>query len=59
MIDLLRSYKIMKETTKSFVEAKVDVIEFDSTEVVTASGDLPSAEQDVVVPDSGTWTPHI
>ena len=49
----------MKETTKSFVEAKVDVIEFDSTEVVTASGDLPSAEQDVVVPDSGTWTPHI
>lgn len=49
----------METKTKQFVEAKIDVIELDSTEVITASGDQPETEQDVVVPDSGTWTPHI
>lgn len=55
----LRSFKIMETKTKQFVEAKIDVIELDSTEVITSSGDQPGTEQDVVVPDSGTWTPHI
>ena len=49
----------MEKRTKLFVEAKIDVIELDSTEVITSSGDQPGNEQDVVVPDSGTWTPHI
>ena len=49
----------MVKGTKLFVEAKIDVIELDSAEVITTSGDQPGTEQDVVVPDSGTWTPHI
>ena len=49
----------METKTKQFAEAKIDVIELDSTEVITSSGDQSGTEQDVVVPDSGTWTPHI
>lgn len=48
----------MEEKTKLFVEAEVDVIEFDSTKVITTSGDQ-AEEQDVVVPDSGNWTKRI
>ena len=49
----------METKTKQFAEAKIDVIELDSTEVITSSGDQPGTEQDVKVPDSGTWTLHI